>query len=394
MVQQELEVETDTVYVPSKVSKIRWHPSPFSQEESGHKGLMAVGTYDEVVNRVVIYSLNIGASNNPTQMTRLSWQNIKGGVADLKFVPEGSHSTSLLLASTFNGDLNIYNTNNLEKKMQLNPDVSGYGAYPNLEFHRSLHLHQGSLTSMDITSHREVATGGSDGDVKIVDLENFKELRKIAGDGIPINCVKYTSTSIVTASNQIKLLDTRSNAQTKIRNDKGVPFQSIAPHPHQGNFLCSGSYDGVVNVWDLRSSTIPISSLNSHSDHVWELQFLPGRSGGDETLLSTSSSLLSLTLFNPTRVNAHEFGAHVRAHLPKSISLPRQGHNLNTCDSHAGGSGLVAAAGDSGSIILARLNEEMIMQENINNGNNNSNNRLMIENNGNHVNGSRSKMYV
>lgn len=66
------------------------------------------------MNRVSIYSLNFNG-NNPPETTRLCCQTIKGGAADLKFVLDEQNRASLLLASTFNGDLVAYQAIDLEE---------------------------------------------------------------------------------------------------------------------------------------------------------------------------------------------------------------------------------------------------------------------------------------
>lgn len=47
------DVESDTLFLSTKINKIRWHPAPFLQEEGATRGLFAVGSYDEVVWKTI-----------------------------------------------------------------------------------------------------------------------------------------------------------------------------------------------------------------------------------------------------------------------------------------------------------------------------------------------------
>jgi hypothetical protein len=43
------DVETDTVFLSTKISKIRWLPTPLLPCDGGFGGVVAVGSYDEIV---------------------------------------------------------------------------------------------------------------------------------------------------------------------------------------------------------------------------------------------------------------------------------------------------------------------------------------------------------
>lgn len=288
--------------------------------------------------------------SGPPEATRLCFQNIKGGASDLKFL--ASDSSTALLASTFNGDLVLYDALDMQEQGQISLDGRAYDKCPDLKYITSMRLHQGSLLSLDVSDNQEVVTADSGGDIKIVDIrEGINELRKIEGDGIPANCVRYVYSNIAVASNTIKLFDLRdsSHAPVKIKNETGKYFQSIATHPNQ-RFLCSGSNDGNICVWDPRNYTMPITKHEWHKSHVWEMQFLPSL---PDVVASCSSDCLAIVNYNSDRALAHDFGAKVRAQREKVQSLNHENFGLNSCDAH-GPSGMVASAGDSGGVVLAK----------------------------------------
>eukprot|EP00026_Physarum_polycephalum_P010068 Phypoly_transcript_10216.p1 GENE.Phypoly_transcript_10216~~Phypoly_transcript_10216.p1 ORF type:complete len:377 (+),score=82.43 Phypoly_transcript_10216:173-1303(+) len=343
------ELETGSVFLSTKINKIRWHPSKFTYRDGAYTGIVAVGSYDETVNKISVYEIKLG--NFPPEMNRLCTQNIKGGASDLQFVHDESRRTSLLLGSTFDGDLVVYETINLKEITMRKLEKQANGAYPDLAYIGSLSLHHGSLTSMDVSTHREVVTAGSDGVVQIVDLgESIKPMRKIEVNGAAIKCVRYTSAGIVVASNQITFIDLRSNSKIPIKSEKGIGFQSIAPHPHQGNFICSGASDGTVCVWDLRATALPLTTQNLHRDHVWEMHFLPAQS---DAVVSCASDTLALVNYNPENALTHDFGAKVRARRELALVHAQERVGLNACDAHE--SGVVLGAGDSGCVVLAKL---------------------------------------
>jgi hypothetical protein len=43
------ELETGSVFLSTKINKIRWHPSKFTFRDGAYTGIVAVGSYDETV---------------------------------------------------------------------------------------------------------------------------------------------------------------------------------------------------------------------------------------------------------------------------------------------------------------------------------------------------------
>ena len=115
-------------------------------------------------------------------------------------------------------------------------------------------------------------------------LSNLKRKEPIRSydkaDSCSLNSVLFIKNDEIAAANmrgQLKIWDVRSNTNTPtstciLSNDQ-VSIGCVAKHPTQQHILCSGSEDGILAFWDLRSQVHPITLLKAHEQSVSEIHF-------------------------------------------------------------------------------------------------------------------------
>ncbi|CAJ0952201.1 unnamed protein product [Ranitomeya imitator] len=77
--------------------------------------------------------------------------------------------------------------------------------------------------------------------------------------------------------------DADSTANNKIffhllaRANDRTPLHCLDRHPSQQHVVATGGQDGMLCIWDVRQSRIPISLLNAHDAEMWEVHFHPSK---------------------------------------------------------------------------------------------------------------------
>lgn len=116
--------------------------------------------------------------------------------------------------------------------------------------------HAGMITTVAFSPNGSLlASAGSDGTVKIWDLQTGKQLRSIYGDSAPIAsiCISSDGRMLATAGlgKQIRTWEVATGAKRhQISTQEGVT--AIAFHPSR-NMLVSGGENGTVRLWDMVS---------------------------------------------------------------------------------------------------------------------------------------------
>jgi U3 small nucleolar RNA-associated protein 15 len=131
-----------------------------------------------------------------------------------------------------------------------------------------------------------LAAGGEDGRVQLFDAHSRAQLRAFTGHARAAHCVRFCPgdrTRLASGGDDgtLRLWDVTAGVQATRLDCHGDYLRALAHSPggQQGDALwATGSYDGAVKLWDLRSSTgQPVFSLR-HAAQVEDLAFFP--SGG------------------------------------------------------------------------------------------------------------------
>lgn len=76
---------------------------------------------------------------------------------------------------------------------------------------------------------------------------------------------------------------------------------SLRPHPSRPHVIATGSVEGLLNIWDVRSNAVPTCSLQAHQSMLWDLLFLPT----DPTKLLTCGEDGNLIVWDFNKNNAN-----------------------------------------------------------------------------------------
>jgi len=106
-------------------------------------------------------------------------------------------------------------------------------------------------------------------------------------DLIPQNCNKVINSVATAASgvlfatghpdHAVRIWDSRATGTSVVKlvlRQHEAWVSSVAWRPGSSTVLLSGSYDGTVNVWDIRSST-PLHTLRAHEDKTLAVAWRP-----------------------------------------------------------------------------------------------------------------------
>jgi WD40 repeat protein len=175
-----------------------------------------------------------------------------------------------------------------------------------IEHHELLQGYSGPLTTVAWSANgKQLATGSSDGAVRIWDVPSRQLLFTLEGHTRPVQAVAWNAEGNQIAEGGFDGTIHIWNIQTGARlcsfvanvgtNDPpthgGVSV--LAWHPN-GQYLASGGYDGKVNVWEIRSSC-------AERKYQWTIsQHLPvsllAWSGNDQQLMTSDG--LSIQLYS------------------------------------------------------------------------------------------------
>ncbi|KAI9140620.1 WD40-repeat-containing domain protein [Paraphysoderma sedebokerense] len=156
-----------------------------------------------------------------------------------------------------------------------------------------------------------IAAGDETGEVKIFYPEGRAILRTLKGHNGPVHAVRFSNNKVnlFTASddNTVKMWDIPTGECVRTFEGHTDYVRSIALPTTNSNILLTGSYDHTVKVYDTRTSTAPIFTLD-HGQPVESTLIFPGEgciaSAGGPTIkiwsLHTGQCLRTLNNFQKT----------------------------------------------------------------------------------------------
>ncbi|XP_050546835.1 nucleoporin Nup43 isoform X2 [Daktulosphaira vitifoliae] len=264
--------DTFAEFVGRKINKVRWKP-----EDLMTSTMFVTGSWDNEQDNVVeLWGLNPeeGELTNDFPPKLLDSIQQDGDVTQIRFL-----DNKYVAVSTDNGTVKLYQVigENESSKIKLS-EVSSW---------EKLHsLGEGQKCSCkDIAiCNYSMATIGEDYKINIISL-NTKQVHQALEDvsSSPLTCICFlTETQVLccNALSQIKLWDLRvdkSDITANINNftQNQVPVTCIAQHPSQKHFIFTGSEEGDVGVWDMRTNSLLTTMTSGDTSPLTELIFHP-----------------------------------------------------------------------------------------------------------------------
>jgi len=120
-----------------------------------------------------------------------------------------------------------------------------------------------SITSMQLSLHKNSIVASAGQDVLLYDIHNFNELQKLTLER-PIDCVAYNDElqRYVTGSNTelwVRVYDSTGN-EIGINKGHHGPARCVAFAPH-GYTYASGSEDGTIRLWKFNDFSLPDNDI-------------------------------------------------------------------------------------------------------------------------------------
>jgi WD40 repeat protein/tRNA A-37 threonylcarbamoyl transferase component Bud32 len=167
---------------------------------------------------------------------------------------------------------------------------------------------------------RQLAVGGADGVVRVLDAETGGEVRQLVGHTNPVRAVAFGPTGRLLASGDgdigrddaglVKVWDLVTGRELHTFAGHTDPVFRVAFSPNNSR-LASASQDHTVKIWDLAAGQ-EVLTLHAHADAVRGLTFSP-----DGQLLASAGADRAVRIWDATPAEgrrpaheAHSFGAH------------------------------------------------------------------------------------
>lgn len=161
---------------------------------------------------------------------------------------------------------------------------------------RTLALTSGPVWSVAVTPNgKVVATGSTDGSIRLLHIRNGKVLKTLAGHSGPIWSLAISPDGKTIASgsgdNTVRLWDLYTGKLTKILFGHKAGVFSVAFSP-DGKVLASVGKDRTIKLWEVETG-MELHSLQGHSDDIQSVAFSP-----DRVTLATGSNDGTVKLWN------------------------------------------------------------------------------------------------
>ncbi|KAI8853488.1 WD40-repeat-containing domain protein [Chytridium lagenaria] len=333
-----------------KLSRVRW--SPQSIHNSTSLSFVA-GTYDELDHALVLWNCDpsvkaaLASPDTRWQAEPVNTLKHDGAVLDLAFVhgQRGPLGLPFMVTASSNGHVGVFTCSDTSKGegeikalgsqlFHSNPAGKGVPCYA-------------LAVQPNASSDPEIASVGSDGHIAFSTLQGQTVAKIENADSSQITGVKWTTANEIVISTESGRLKA---GFTIVDSSEDVSaYNCIAVHPTQATRLATGSQDGTVKVWDLRSTSEPeVEAYKIHSGDVWEVTFHPTNA---QKIISCSEDGKTSELQWSYDINSLQpvTGGHRQFKVDQNI------HNrlpLNSLDCHRDNN-LVVAVGDASGIFLS-----------------------------------------
>nr|KAJ3418691.1 Nucleoporin Nup43 [Polyrhizophydium stewartii] len=302
------------------VSRVRW--APLRSLRSG-RSLLVAGTYDGRAPSVHLWSFDpqarqrlaedgdedmlagvLESSDMATAATHQASAPAKANVTGLEFLEEGS----TVVAALDDGHIRAF---------QIQGDAGGGAGGFRLsvvaenKVHERPDRHLAGCTALALSrasSDQHIASVGADGKIAFSTI-NGRILHTIRDvDSLSLTAVQWrTASQVATASlsGRICLYDQRASSAALVFSDHRVdvqPLHSLAVHPVRAEKLAVGSDSGLVQLWDLRNTSVPESIESQTHESIGEAKAANGvmmdTAADRTTLFRAAQQPLSINSFS------------------------------------------------------------------------------------------------
>ncbi|ETO13410.1 WD-40 repeat protein [Reticulomyxa filosa] len=127
-----------------------------------------------------------------------------------------------------------------------------------------------------------ICSGSDDKTVRVWDVDNNKQIQSFNGHSSFINCVKFSHIIIIIISKMSFVLHHLTKLfQLQIFNEYGsVNAIEFSPF-NGGRYLCSGSLDKRIGLYDIETSKL-LHVFNGHKSYVWCVDISPLQSNNNK----------------------------------------------------------------------------------------------------------------
>ncbi|CAI6349248.1 unnamed protein product [Macrosiphum euphorbiae] len=259
-------------FIGRKVNRVRWKPDDLMAST-----MFVTGSWDNEDDNVIeLWGLTSEDENSakdfPPKLLDSVQQN--GNVTQIRFL-----DNKFVAVSTENGSVKVYRV--IGENEDSNIHLEEVMAWDNLHS-----LGKGRRCSCKdlAVCNFSLATIGDDYKLNVISL-NTKQIHQVL-EGIsssPLTCICFlTDTEVLccNALSQMKLWDLRvakSSITANINNftQTQVPITCVAQHPSQKHFIFTGSEEGDVGVWDMRTNSLLTTMNSGDTSSLTEIAFHP-----------------------------------------------------------------------------------------------------------------------
>jgi len=270
-------------FVNQKINKIRWRPAP-SQSGRIAGSLFLTGSWDDEQNAIKLWSWDKDEeieSNDITEPNlKAYYKHKQGDVNEIQFMNPDvaicASSDGTITALRIGREISSAYAEE-QKAVSSGWSMQEVGIWNKIH---SMQFQDASCNSV-ACSYENLASVGEDGRIFLTNIKRREPLRAYnKADSCALNTVMFIRSDEIAAANmrgQIKIWDLRANTEdpsrTCILSSEQISIGCVAKHPTQQHILCSGSEDGMLAFWDLRTQVHPVTLLNAHEQSVSEIQF-------------------------------------------------------------------------------------------------------------------------
>ncbi|XP_053315942.1 nucleoporin Nup43 [Spea bombifrons] len=263
-------------FVSQKISKTRWRPVSASSLQQ--PDVFAAGSWDNEENKVSVWTTgDFGAINldddyqgEPKLLCDIRHS---GDVLDLQYLDQ-----ERVVTASSTGSVTIF------RHHQNNQTLSEKQKWVRAHHHVGSEGSAAPCTGI-VCSSPEIVSVGEDGRINFFRADSKDIVRTIDdADSSTMHAVTFLRTTEILTVNsigQLKMWDLRQqgNDPTQIFSVTGdrIPLHCVDRHPSQQHIVATGGQDGMLCIWDVRQSRMPISLMNAHKAEMWEVHFHPSK---------------------------------------------------------------------------------------------------------------------
>lgn len=214
-------------------------------------------------NEIILWSVGVEQSEEDVEEPTMSKSSSISHVGDVMGL---DYKGGIAAAASSNGSVSMYKLDKMSSSTGLEP-LHSWSALHSFKSGRK-------CPCTDLCIEDNIATCGEDGSIHILDMTRPTPVRSLVScDSCTLNSIIWVSpqsVAVVNTSGQLKVFDIRQSGTQPIQKFilSSADFSSLNcldKHPSQHHLVATGSYNGVLGIYDLRQDGVPVTILEGHS---------------------------------------------------------------------------------------------------------------------------------